>query len=131
MPPRDTGAAGRRFTPGPGGRGPPGTLGRVSDPVADAVVRQMRDAIIDNDLRLLQAVNRRLELVQRLRAYKEAHGMEFVDQTREDWMHRYLQGANRGPLSASGLTEIYAHLLDLTKVETNGAGPAGGRAPGS
>ena len=97
----------------------------MSDPVADAVVRQMRDAIIDNDLRLLQAVNRRLELVQRLRAYKESLGMEFVDQTREDWMHRYLQGANRGPLSAVGLTEIYAHLLELTKVETNGRGPAG------
>ena len=70
----------------------------MADPNRDVVVRQMRDAIIDNDLRLLQAVNKRLELVARLRAYKLAQGMEFVDQAREDWMHRYLQGANRGPL---------------------------------
>ena len=96
----------------------------MADPQADAVVRQMRDAIIDNDLRLLAAVNRRLELVARLRAYKEAQGMGFVDQTREEWMHGYLQGANHGPLTPQGLTEIYGHLLELTKVETNGRGPA-------
>lgn len=96
------------------------------DPVADAVVRQMRDAIIDNDLKLLQAINQRLALVSRLRSYKLSRGLGFVDQAREDWMHRYLQGANRGPVSAEGLREIYGHLLDLTKRETNGGGPAAG-----
>jgi chorismate mutase len=90
----------------------------VSDPIADAVVRQMRDAIIDADLRLLAAVNSRLQLVARLRTYKASHGMDFVDPAREEWMHRYLQGANQGPLSAEGLHEIYGHLLELTKRET-------------
>ena len=97
----------------------------MADATFDAVVRQLRDQIIDNDLKLLQAVNKRLELVARLRAYKEANGVEFVDQTREEWMHRYLQGANRGPVSAEGLSEIYGHLLDLTKREVNG-GPGTG-----
>ncbi|HVG99890.1 MAG TPA: chorismate mutase [Miltoncostaeaceae bacterium] len=92
----------------------------VRDPVADAVVRQMRDAIIDNDLKLLAAVNARLELVARLRAYKLAQGLEFVDQAREDWMHRYLAAANGGPLSEEGLHELYGHLLDLTKREIAG-----------
>jgi chorismate mutase len=96
----------------------------MPDPAADAVVRQMRDAIIDNDLRLLVAVNRRLELVARLRSYKESRGIEFVDHSREEWMRRYLQGANQGPLSAVGLDEIYGHLLELTKRETNGGAPA-------
>lgn len=99
------------------------------DAVTDAVVRQMRDAIIDNDLKLLQLINQRLALVARLRAYKLSQGLGFVDQAREDWMHRYLQGANRGPLSSEGLREIYGHLLDLTKRETNGAPPEGGAAP--
>jgi len=85
---------------------------------ADAVVRQMRDAIMDTDLKLLQAINTRLELVARLRTYKRSQGMDFVDQAREDWMHRYLAGANRGPLSDEGLHEIYGRLLDLTKSET-------------
>lgn len=92
----------------------------MSDPSVDAVVRQMRDAIIDNDLKLLGAINKRLALVARLRAYKIAQGIEFVDQAREDWMHRYLRGANAGPLSEAGLEEIYGHLLDLTKRETGG-----------
>jgi chorismate mutase len=111
----------------------------MGDPTADAVVRQMREAIIDIDLRLLQAVNARLELVARLRAYKRSQGMAFVDQAREDWMHTYLQAANRGPLSADGLRELYGHLLDLTKRETADgpvaeAGPLtgpGGSPPGS
>ncbi len=94
----------------------------MADPIADAVVRQMRDAIIDTDLKLLDGVNTRLELVARLRAYKTAQGMDFVDPAREEWMHRYLQGANRGPLSDEGLHEIYGHLLELTKRETAASG---------
>ena len=41
-----------------------------------------------------------------------------MDPAREEWMHSYLQGANRGPLSPEGLREIYGHLLELTKSET-------------
>lgn len=96
----------------------------ATDPNADAIVRQMRDAIIDTDLKLLAAINARIALVSRLRAYKRAQGMDFVDQAREDWMHSYLQGANRGPLSPEGLREIYGHLLDLTKSETREDTPA-------
>ncbi len=96
----------------------------MSDPAADAVVRQMRDAIIDTDLKLLQTINARIELVKRLRTYKRSQGMSFVDPAREEWLHTYLQGANRGPLSPEGLREIYGHLLDLTKSETREDDPA-------
>ncbi len=73
---------------------------------------------MDNDLKIIQAINARMGLVKRLRAYKEAQGLEFVDQSREEWMRRYLLGSNPGPLSDEGLTEIYGHLLELTKRET-------------
>ena len=96
----------------------------MSDPAADAVVRQMRDAIIDTDLKLLQTINARIELVKRLRTYKRSQGMTFVDPAREEWLHTYLQGANRGPLSPEGLRDIYGHLLDLTKSETREDDPA-------
>ncbi|MGA0068226.1 MAG: chorismate mutase [Miltoncostaeaceae bacterium] len=84
----------------------------------DVVIRQMRDQVIDNDLKIMQALNQRLALVSRLRAYKEERGLEFVDTSREEWMVRYLQGANKGPLSDEGLAEIYGHILELTKRET-------------
>lgn len=96
----------------------PSSAVATPDPTRDHVVRQMRDAIIDTDLKLLQAINSRLTLVARLRAYKQSHGMEFVDPAREEWMHAYLQGANRGPISDEGLHEIYGHILQLTKRET-------------
>jgi len=90
----------------------------ATDPQADYVVRQMRDAIIDTDLKLLQIINQRLTLVRRLRTYKEEQGIPFVDPERERWMHGYLQGANRGPLSGEGLDRIYDAILDLTKSES-------------
>ena len=97
----------------------------VSDLARDAVIRQMREAIIDNDLRLLAAVNRRIELVARLRAYKHEQDVEFVDQAREEWMHTYVRGANPGPLSDEGLRAIYDDVLELTKRETGQTDAAG------
>ncbi len=88
------------------------------DPAKDALIRQMRDQIVDNDVKLVQAINTRLRLVARIRAYKEEHGIAFVDPSREEWMHRFLQGTNTGPLTHQGLAEIYGHLLELTKRET-------------
>jgi chorismate mutase len=89
-----------------------------SDPAQDALIRQMRDQIVENDLRIVGAINTRLTLVARLRAYKAANDITFVDPSREQWMHGFLQSANPGPLSAEGLQAIYDELLDLTKRET-------------
>jgi len=50
--------------------------------------------------------------------------MSFVDPEREEWMLSYLMRANRGPLSAEGLQEIFSEVLDLTKREV-GRGEAG------
>ena len=62
-------------------------------------------------------MNARLRLVARLKRYKESRGLEFVDLQREEWMLNYLLRANRGPLSADGLRELFTEILDLTKRE--------------
>jgi chorismate mutase len=85
----------------------------------DPVVRQLREQISDNDLKILEAINRRLQLVRRLKDYKASRGFEFVDQAREDWMFSYVTRANRGPLTTEGLRQIYGALLDLTKREVS------------
>src|SRR5688572_7949076 len=93
----------------------------------DPVVRQLREQISDTDLVIVEAINKRLKLVRRLKDYKSSRGFEFVDQAREDWMLAYVTRANGGPLSAEGLREIYGALLDLTKREVAGESrePAG------
>lgn len=94
----------------------------TGEPDRDPLVRQLREQISDTDLAFVNAINRRLRLVQRLRDYKTSRGWEFVDQAREDWMLAYVNRANQGPLSTEGLREIYGELLDLTKREVAGDG---------
>jgi chorismate mutase len=89
----------------------------VSGGADDPLIRQLREQISDTDRAIVEAINRRLDLVARLKRYKESRGIDFVDPDREEWMLQYLARANRGPLSADGLREIFAELLDLTKRE--------------
>ena len=83
----------------------------------DAVIRQLREQISDNDRALVELINKRLRLVAQIKSYKEWRGLEFLDPEREQWMLNYLKRANRGPLSAEGLEELVQEILDLTKRE--------------
>ena len=83
----------------------------------DPLIRQLREQISDADRTIIEAVNARLKLVAKLKSYKESRGLSFVDPEREEWMLNYLSRANRGPLSAEGLREIFGEILDLTKRE--------------
>ena len=83
----------------------------------DPLIRQLREQISETDRAVVDAVNARLELVARIKAHKESRGISFVDPEREEWMLSYLTRANRGPLSAEGLQEIFSEILDLTKRE--------------
>ena len=86
----------------------------------DPVIRQFREQISDNDRAIVDAVNKRLRLVAQVKAYKESRGLGFVDPEREEWMLQYLTRANRGPLSADGLHELFRMILDLSKREVSG-----------
>ena len=90
----------------------------MTDP-DDPIIRQLREAISDNDRKLMETLNKRLELVARLKRYKDSHGIGFVDPEREEWIMSYLQRANRGPLSADGVREFFTRVLELTKREVS------------
>jgi chorismate mutase len=83
----------------------------------DPLIKQLREQLSDNDVRIVEALNARLKLVARLKRVKEERGIDFLDPAREEWMLQFLTRANRGPLSPEGLREIYTELLDLTKRE--------------
>ncbi len=83
----------------------------------DPVIRNYREQISDNDLKILEALNKRIKLVKSLKDYKEAHGFSFYDAAQEDWVVTYLCRANRGPLSNEGLREIFGLILQWAKRE--------------
>jgi len=59
--------------------------------------------------------------VRRLKEYKEAQGLDFYDAAQEGRVLDALCRANRGPLSETGLREIFGLLLAVAKREAAGA----------
>ena len=90
-----------------------------SDPQRDPVVGNLRTRITEADRAILTALNERLELVRELREHKAASGWDFVDRGREAELVDELVRGNQGPLSESGLRELFSYLLALTKRETD------------
>ena len=90
----------------------------------DPVVKQYREQISDNDLKILEALNKRVKPVKSLKDYKDTQGLSFYDAAQEDWVITYLCRANRGPLSNEGLREVYALILQVAKREAAALGEA-------
>jgi chorismate mutase/prephenate dehydratase len=89
----------------------------VSDENTDRQIQELRGQISDNDRAIVRALNKRLELVARLKRHKETQGIAFVDPQQEENVLRDLARGNRGPLSQEGLRGLYREILDLTKRE--------------
>ena len=85
----------------------------------DPIVSDLREQIAAVDREIVAALNRRLELVARLKRHKDEHGIDFVDSERERWLIDHLAETNSGPLSDEGLRAFHAELLALTKRELN------------
>lgn len=89
-----------------------------TDPNQDPVVQDFREQIAATDLELLATVNRRIDLVRRLKEHKAAAGLDFVDRAQEERLIDRLAQANPGPVSEDGLRALYQTLLELVKRET-------------
>jgi chorismate mutase len=79
----------------------------------------LRAQVSEIDREIVEAINRRLEVVRQIWAHKNEHGLDKVDPERERWLQEHLAAGNRGPLSAEGLAEIHTEILALTKREMN------------
>jgi len=88
----------------------------------DPVIKQFRDQISDNDLKIVDLINKRLSLVDKLWRYKAEHGVEIYNPEREEWMLTFLARANKGPLSQDALVEIYRTIVETTKDEATRLG---------
>jgi chorismate mutase / prephenate dehydratase len=85
----------------------------------DQQIQELRAQISDNDRAIVKALNKRIELVARLKRHKESRGLAFVDPQQEESVLRDLSRANRGPLSQEGLRGLYREILELTKREVS------------
>src|SRR4029078_2207041 len=72
------------------------------------------------DRAVLEALNRRLELVRRVNAHKRETGTPLIDAEREAELLRELSAANAGPLSERGVQTMFAAVLDVMKQELRG-----------
>src|SRR5262249_30339221 len=80
-------------------------------------LEELRTEISDLDRRLLELLNRRLELVASVRDYKDAAGERWIDPEREAELLQALVTTNPGPLSKRGVTSIFSAILDVLKEE--------------
>src|SRR5207244_9899378 len=75
----------------------------------------LRSEISELDRRLLELLNRRLELVASVRDYKDSAGERWIDPEREAELLQALVAANPGPLSERGVTSIFSAVHDVLK----------------
>ena len=94
----------------------------MSTPSDDPVIKQFRDQISDNDLKIIDLINKRLTLVDKLWRYKAEHGVDMYNPEREEWMVTFLSRANKGPLSQDALREVYRTIVEATKEEATRLG---------
>ena len=81
---------------------------------------ELRGLILENDRRIVAAVNERLALVEELWRLKAERGAERVDPERERALREALAETSAGRLSAEGLDRLVGELLALTKRELGG-----------
>jgi len=93
----------------------------------DPVIQTYRARIAAVDLRILEALNERLGLVQAVKDHKEAPGLAFHDPAQEARILAALGQANPGPLSEEGLRAIFTLILAWAKREA--AKPSGRPTP--
>jgi prephenate dehydrogenase len=100
-------------------------------PVDD--LRRLREEIGQLDRAVLEALNRRLELVRRVNEHKREAGTPLIDAEREAELLRELTVSNAGPLSERAVQTLFAAVLDVMKQELRGepsaASPAGRPVP--
>ncbi len=82
----------------------------------DPVIQDYREQISQIDLKILESLNRRIELVKHLKDYKEARGLGFLDAAREARVLAAWRQAS-GLASSEGLGEICGFILEWTKRE--------------
>src|SRR4026207_1988256 len=74
----------------------------MSEENTDRVIQELRGAISDNDRAIVRALNKRIELVGRLKRHKEEQGIAFVEPQQEEAGAARASGAHPGAARGAG-----------------------------
>ena len=80
-----------------------------SQPHAD--ISALRLAIDEIDVKILDLINRRLLLAQKIGAAKKQGGIQIIDRGREKEIVERLLRSNNGPLDTNGLQRIFEAII--------------------
>src|SRR3954467_8823356 len=80
-------------------------------------LRRLRDEIGAVDRGILEALNRRFDLVRRINKHKQGAGRPVIDAEREAELLQELNAANAGPLSRDAVEALFGAVLDVMKQE--------------
>jgi chorismate mutase len=101
------------------------TAGHSTHPITqDPALAGFREQIEAIDREILEAVNRRLEIVAQIREHKARRGLPFFDPERETLLLERLRQANSGALSDAAVEELFTTILALLKREAERMGRA-------
>ena len=83
-------------------------------------ITRLREQIDEANERILEMLNDRAALTEKVRAYKVAHGLALFDPVREARQMEGLLLRNRGPMSAQGVEMVFKEIFraSLSQMET-------------
>jgi prephenate dehydrogenase len=97
--------------------------------LTDSDLNGLRDRIAAIDREVLDALNRRLDLVKEVRAHKQETGAPLIDAAREAELLDELVRVNGGPLGEQGIRSLFSAVLDVMKQESQASTAAAQPAP--
>jgi len=76
------------------------------------ILRDCRDRIDELDRRILDLINQRTRIVERIGQVKQGLKMPIYEPKREDEVFRNVTGNNRGPLPAEAVRRVFERIID-------------------
>lgn len=76
------------------------------------VLEECRLRIDELDLRILELLNERTRVVERIGEVKQAVGLPIYEPKREDQVYANVTGNNGGPLPAEAVKRVFERIID-------------------
>jgi chorismate mutase/prephenate dehydratase len=81
----------------------------------EAEIAALRKQIDTIDAQLVELINQRADLAQKIGRIKKAHDKPALVPEREQQVLEHVQAINKGPLSSEAIRDIFLHIVDESR----------------